>query len=359
VATSTTVSATFSEPVQANTITIGLKNAGGTVVSGTTAYDSATQRATFTPSAALTAGTTYTATVSGAKDTAGNTMTATSWSFTTAGGTDTTPPSATSTTPANGATGVATSTTVSATFSEPVQANTITIGLKNAGGTAVSGTTAYDSATQKATFTPSAALAAGTAYTATVSGAKDLAGNTMTSTTWSFTTAATPPPPSCPCSIWSSTATPANPSEADSAGVEVGVKFRADVAGKVTGVRFYKGTGNTGTHVGHLWSSTGTLLGTVTFSGETASGWQQAPFTTPVSITAGTTYVVSYYAPAGHYADDTGYFSTKGVDNGPLHALADGVSGVNGVYAYGSGNTFPTSSWQGSNYWVDLMFTPN
>ncbi len=358
VATGTTVSATFSEAVQASTITMSLKNSAGTAVSGTTSYDSAAQKATFTPSAALAAGTTYTVTVSGAKDLAGNTMTSTSWSFTTSSTVDTTPPTVTATSPTSGATGVATSTTVSATFSEPVQAGTIVMGLKNSAGTAVSGTTSYDSAAQKATFTPSAALAAGTTYTATVSGAKDLAGNTMTSpTTWSFTTATAPPPPSCPCSIWNSTATPGNPSEADNGAVEVGVKFRADVAGTVTGVRFYKGTGNTGTHVGHLWSSTGTLLGTVTFSGETTSGWQQALFTTPISIAAGTTYVVSYYAPAGHYADDNGYFSSSGVDNAPLHALADGVSGANGAYHYATGGGFPTDTWQASNYWVDLVFT--
>jgi N,N-dimethylformamidase beta subunit-like, C-terminal/Domain of unknown function (DUF4082)/Bacterial Ig-like domain/Bacterial Ig domain len=277
------------------------------------------------------------------------------------GSTDTTPPTVTATSPAAGASGVPTTTTVTATFSEPVQSSTISMTLKNSAGTAVSGTTSYDSTAQKATFTPSAALANGTQYTATVSGAKDLAPNPnqMTATTWSFTTAtATQPPPSCSsCSIWGSTAAPANPAEADSAAVEVGVKFRADVAGKVTGVRFYKGTGNTGTHVGHLWNSTGQLLGTVTFSGETTSGWQQATFGTPVSISAGTTYVVSYYAPAGHYADDTGYFSRSGVDNAPLHALADGVDGANGVYVYGTGGGFPASSWQGSNYWVDLTFT--
>ena len=61
--------------------------------------------------------------------------------------------------------------------------------------------------------------------------------------------------------------------------------------GYITGIRFYKGSGNTGTHVGHLWTSTGTLLATATFSNETASGWQQVNFATPVAITAGTTYV--------------------------------------------------------------------
>ena len=53
--------------------------------------------------------------------------------------------------------------------------------------------------------------------------------------------------------------------------------------------------------------------------------------------------MVSYYAPNGHYAGDTNYFAAQGVDNAPLHALRDGVDGVNGVYRYGAG--FPTLSW--------------
>src|SRR4051812_2835355 len=72
----------------------------------------------------------------------------------------------------------------------------------------------------------------------------------------------------CPCSIWPASAVPVNPAENDADAVEVGVKFRSDTDGYVTGVRFYKGSGNTGTHVGHLWSVAGTSLGTVTFTGE-------------------------------------------------------------------------------------------
>jgi hypothetical protein len=34
--------------------------------------------------------------------------------------------------------------------------------------------------------------------------------------------------------------------------VELGVKFTSDVDGQVTGIRFYKGSGNSGTHVGNL-----------------------------------------------------------------------------------------------------------
>jgi hypothetical protein len=76
----------------------------------------------------------------------------------------------------------------------------------------------------------------------------------------------------CPCTIWSDTQTPTTPADSDTVPVEVGVKFRADTNGSITGIRFYKASTNTGTHVGNLWTSTGTNLGTVTFTGETASG---------------------------------------------------------------------------------------
>jgi hypothetical protein len=277
------------------------------------------------------------------------------------GAPDTTPPTVTARTPASGATGVATTTTATATFSEAVQSATIAMTVKNSAGTAVAGTLTYDAGTQKATFTPSAALAAGGTYTVSVSGATDLAGNAMAATSWSFTKATgTTPPPSCtsPCSVWATTALPGTPADSDTSSVELGMKFRSDVAGKVTGVRFYKGTGNSGSHVGHLWSSTGTLLGTVSFLSETTTGWQTATFTTPVTVSANTTYVVSYYAPSGRYAADNSFFATAGVDNGPLHALRDGTDGANGVYHYGSGGGYPADSWESSNYWVDVTFTP-
>ena len=159
----------------------------------------------------------------------------------------------------------------------------------------------------------------------------------------------------CPCSVWPDTAVPANPNEADSSSVELGVKFRSDVAGSITGVRFYKSSQNTGTHVGRLWSAGGQLLASATFTGETASGWQRVSFASPVPIAANTTYVASYGARNGHYADDTGAFSATGVDSSPLHALRSGVAGANGVY--GDLGTFPTNAYLDSNYWVDVVFT--
>ena len=79
-------------------------------------------------------------------------------------------------------------------------------------------------------------------------------------------------------------------------------------------------------------------------------------FPTPVAITADTVYVASYHTNSGHYSQDTNYFAGKGMDSTPLHALAEGISGSNGVYAIGSSSIFPSSSWSSSNYWVDVVF---
>ncbi|MCO5987761.1 DUF4082 domain-containing protein [Actinoallomurus spadix] len=159
------------------------------------------------------------------------------------------------------------------------------------------------------------------------------------------------------CTLWSSTTVPDVEASGDFGSVEVGVKFRATATGEITGVRFYKGTANTGTHVGHLWSSTGTLLAEATFTNETASGWQQVNFATPVAVSANTTYVASYHT-AGHYAVSRSYFVNP-FNNYPLIALAGAASGGNGVYVYNAAATFPAGSFQSTNYWVDVVFMPS
>ena len=134
------------------------------------------------------------------------------------------------------------------------------------------------------------------------------------------------------------------------------MKFRSDIAGYITGVRFYKGAGNTGTHVGHLWTASGTLLATATFTSETATGWQQVNFSQPVPIEANTTYVASYFAPNGGYAFDGAYFASAGIDSGVLHALSNAAAGGNGVFRAGSSG-FPNSSFNSANYWIDVVFS--
>jgi hypothetical protein len=101
-------------------------------------------------------------------------------------------------------------------------------------------------------------------------------------------------------SVFGSTV-PVNAAEPDSASVELGVKFSSSTDGWVKGIRFYKSQPNTSTptRTGKLWSSTGALLGSVAFAAETASGWQQATFATPIKITSGQQYTASYRAPVG------------------------------------------------------------
>ena len=62
----------------------------------------------------------------------------------------------------------------------------------------------------------------------------------------------------CPCSIWNNSVSA--PQDPDPNAIELGVKFRSDTSGFITGVRFYKTAGDTGTHVGRLWSAGGTQL---------------------------------------------------------------------------------------------------
>jgi hypothetical protein len=154
------------------------------------------------------------------------------------------------------------------------------------------------------------------------------------------------------------TQTPLGSTGNDGQPIEVGVKFRSSTTGYITGIRFYKTAGNSGTHIGELYSSTGTRLGQATFTGETATGWQMVTFGTPVAIAANTTYVAAYFSSLGNYIGTAGYFNGS-VNNPPLTALADGLDGPNGVYIYAGAPTFPSSVSTGGkpNYWVDVMFS--
>ena len=139
--------------------------------------------------------------------------------------------------------------------------------------------------------------------------------------------------------------------------VNVGTAFTTDTSGYITGMRFYKATTNTGTHVGSLWSASGTLLAQATFTNETASGWQQVSFSTPVAVTAGTTYVVSYLAPNGHYAPDAQRPHRSGRRGAPLRAGPANAPNGNGVYSYASTTSFPVNTYEATNYWVDPVYS--
>ena len=157
--------------------------------------------------------------------------------------------------------------------------------------------------------------------------------------------------------IFAVTAKPAVSAAGDANAVEVGVRFSPKVNLWATGVRFYKGSGNTGTHTGTLWSASGQPLRRIFFRNETASGWQVAKFTYPMPLKANAQYVISYHAPHGHYAYTYNYF-IKPVSNSLINMPAAGTGGkANGTYHYGS-IAFPTTgSGHATNYWVDATMT--
>src|SRR5262245_43211189 len=372
VSVETNVTITFSEaldPATVNSSTVYLQQSGR--LSATLSYDAASFAVTLDPTEPLVAGATCLVVLNASsmriKDLAGNAMRLTETSVF---ATTPVPPQVVSTTPERDAKNVPTGVAIGATFSEALRAETVkasTVRLTDEANNPVPVTISYSPVSFTIALAPQAPLQPAQTYTVTLKGGaadprfadpciKDWAASTPLASdyTWSFTTAA-PPPSATTFTIWEPpNDTPEVPVFEGDAAVELGLKFRSDRDGLITGVRFYKGgPENGGPHVGKLWTSTGTPLGSVTFTNETESGWQQASFPTPIPIEANTTYVISYFAPQGHYAVTTNYFPSPFQDNPPLHALGEG----NGFLFHGPEGGFPSEpSPNSANYWVDVAF---
>jgi len=206
------ITATFSEAMAPATITAAgtftlKETVSGTNVAGAVVYAAGSWVATFAPTAPLTIGRNYTATITtAAKDLAGNTLAGIAttpsvannhvWTFT-AIVSDTALPTVTLTSPLNGAIAVPFNETVHATFSEAmdsatISATTFTLATSAVPAVSVSGVVTYDSVNKIATLTPSSNLVASTTYKATVTtGVTDLAANALAANyVWTFTTGA-------------------------------------------------------------------------------------------------------------------------------------------------------------------------
>ncbi|OSJ34307.1 hypothetical protein BST63_03880 [Bradyrhizobium canariense] len=136
----------------------------------------------------------------------------------------------------------------------------------------------------------------------------------------------------------------------DGVAYELGMRFTSDTSGVIQAIRYYKAPSETGTHIGHIWSATGQELATVTFTNEGASGWQQQALATPLTIQAGTTYVVSVNINSYYVSTTQGFAS--GISNGGLNAPVGA-----GVFNLGAGG-FPTAVYQNANYFRDVVFAP-
>src|SRR5258708_2914883 len=268
-----------------------------------------------------------------------------------AASTDHTPPTSTITSPSAGATFTnGTNVTVSGTATDSGGGVVAGLEVSTDGGSTWHPATTMSAAATSVNWSYTWS-AAGSGLVMIKSRATDDSGNTETPGSGVSVTV------NCPCGIFGANWTPYVTSANDSGAYELGMKFQSAISGWVAGVRFYKGTGNGGTHTGELWTSSGTLLATGQFLNETASGWQTMVFPSPVQISANMTYVVSYYDPLGHYSVDEDLFDSA-MNTPPLTAVkADYMhaGGGNGVFNPG-GPGFPTQMNHGWSYSVDVIF---
>nr|WP_281005309.1 DUF4082 domain-containing protein [Mesorhizobium sp. DCY119] len=235
------------------------------------------------------------------------------------------------------------------TFTDVDSGDSLSYTATAADGSALPSWLSFNATTRTFSGTPTAAGTSGIKVTAT-----DVAG-LAASETFNITTQAAP----ATYSLFSASSTPAQTNLNDGQQLEVGVKFQSNVAGDVTGIKFYRSANDNGQNVVDLWTTTGTKLATATLAASSASGWQTVNFATPVTITANTTYVASYHTTGAYVATD-GFF-TSGVTSGPLTALSSAATGGNGVYSYGgsaAAGLFPTSTFDSANYYADVVFRP-
>ena len=351
------VTATFNLPVDSSTVnqfTFTLRDGAGDLVPAAVSYDAGEQTAVLQPQSPLETGETYTARVGTGVQSDDQTPLPdpVAWSFTTV---PPDPPQVTQVSPVDGASSLSpVATTVRVTFTEPIEPSTLSgFSLSGPGGTAVPGSVSYDAPTRTATLTPSGELSPATTYTAALSTAvESTRGVALTApVTWQFTTS------SCPCRLFDSGATPVDQNldvrnyraGTGPFSLEMGVKVQVTQPARVEAIRFYKDANETGSHVGRVWSSTGALLATTTFTGETASGWQEQALAAPLPLTPGQTYVVSVGLNSRFGMTAAGLAAER--VSGPLRSIADNR---NGVWADVAGD-FPTNTWGSSNYFVDTV----
>jgi hypothetical protein len=138
--------------------------------------------------------------------------------------------------------------------------------------------------------------------------------------------------------------------------VELGVRFTASVDGALAGLRYFRTNGDQDAHPATAWSAAGAVLASTTFPATAYIGWQDVKLAAPVQLTAGQVYVVSYHTASGYVADP-GYFNKPSAADGPVSTPVDGRES-SGVFTYADSPTLPTSSFVGTNYWIDVLFQP-
>ena len=359
VAANVSLTAAFSGPMDSSTLTSSTFTLTGPAgaVPASVSYDPTSNTATLDPTGFLTPSTAYTAALTSAvRGQDGTPFAGLSWGFTTIAA-----PTITSYTPTDGTTYFDRSSPITVKFSRSMAVSTITTStfqLFAPDGSVVPATVTYDDPTTTATLTPSALLIGGATYAASVSSTIRAAGGSPlggSDFVYRFTTSV------CPCSLFPSLLTPAVQNVPTRDGrpapgpwtYEMGVKFKVDEAMRLRGIRFFKSSGETGTHVTNLWTSSGLLLASAQASNETPSGWQEATFTTQPLLQPGSVYIASVNANSVYNSTVGGLLNQ--IISGPLRSV---VGVPNGVYGTSAG-LFPTGTFNSSNYFTDVDVVPD
>ncbi|UOE42753.1 DUF4082 domain-containing protein [Agromyces larvae] len=150
--------------------------------------------------------------------------------------------------------------------------------------------------------------------------------------------------------LFSESVRPTTPVESEPYTVELGVTLSSDRPGTLTGVQFYRSAAQHGSYAATVWSSHGRRIAQATFPKSSTPGWQTAALDRPVRLAAGETITVSYLASGGHFAVSGKTYAKTYRKNGLT------VPRGGGMFRYGRG--FPTLSYHGPNYLVDVVFAP-
>lgn len=257
---------------------------------------------------------------------------------------DALPLSATKRSPDAGATDVDPTTNIQVTFNEDLEPG---FSLRVSTPSAVVAGTTSDSANHRTlTFTPDQPLPKNTVVSVAPGGIKGSVTGDAEIPPWSFKTSGD----SQAMGSLLGNEEPAATDPGDSSAVELGAKMKTSQDIDVEAIRFFKGPLTTGTHTGSLWDASGARLAQVTFANETATGWQTAFLDRPIRLSAGSTFTVSYHAPAGGYVYTSSSFAS-GKTSGSLS-----LEGTNGLYAYGTDSVVPSNSWNDTNYFADIVY---
>lgn len=174
-----------------------------------------------------------------------------------------------------------------------------------------------------------------------------------------------PTPPGENVSLFGSTSGPG--SDFDNTNpICMSVEFRITAAGDLRGLRYWRATTNMPNNAtGRIYkvSDQSLVSGTdVTFSAGTSTGWIEALFVTPVSVTVGDRYIAQVRMPNGRYTATNSYFDSgagaTGITSGILRAenFSDYQAPTPGQGSFVEGaHAFPTNNGNGSNYWVDVI----